>query len=156
MTRCNIRLLFWGLFAVQVAGAVTILWKGLPVYRHLLSAPTADARSGTLLVGYFTVVVMQSAYWLSYRLQPQLRFRRHVVLAHILLWLGDLSSFFPTALAALCLFDRLQELEKTQFFPERLVLLAGMLFAMYCFKHQLELLAESLNGSESEDHRKYE
>lgn len=153
MTDRKIRLFFWGLLAVQVIGAATFLWKGLPIYRRLLSAPTENAESDTLLLECFIIVGMQLAYWLAYPLQPQIRFRRHPVLAHVLLWLGDLSSFFPAALAALCLFDRLQDMEEARFFPERVVLLAGILFAMFCFKHQLELLAGALEDSESEDHR---
>lgn len=156
MTHRNVRLLFWCLFAVQTTGALAILWEGIPVYRRLLSAPTADARSETLWVTCVTVVAMQSAYWLAFRIQPKMRFRGQPVLAHVLLWLGELSCFFPHALAALCLFDRIQEIEETRFFPERLALLMAILFTMHCFKRQLEVLAEALSGSETEEYGKNE
>lgn len=147
-------LLFWFLLAVQVAGAAAILWEGLPVYRRLLSAPETDAKTESLVVACVTVVAMQLAYWLSHRLYPRMKFRRRPVLAHLLLWLGELSYFFPHALAALCLFDRFEELEKSRYFPERLVLLGAILFTMYCFKRQLELLAEAFSGSESENQQR--
>lgn len=149
MNRDNIKIGFWCLFAVQAAGTAVILWVGLPVYRCLLSDQREVATPDTFGSACIAIVVMQLAYWLAFRIQPTLRFRRNVVLAHVLLWLGELSYFFPHALAAVCLLDRFQELEKTSFLPERLVMLASLLFAVYCFKHQLETVAEAMSESES-------
>lgn len=148
MTLAKNKSLFWCLLAAQVASAGVVLWKGLPIYRHLVEARHEGATPDEFWVACLVILVMQVAYWLAYRLQPNLRFSRNVVLAHVLLWLSELSYFFPHALAALCLFDRFQEVEEMSFFPERLALLAALLFAMYCFKHQLEALAEAMSESE--------
>ena len=147
VTESRIQLRFWLLFGIQVAGALALLWEGLPVYRHLLSSPSSEAPPVAITTACVSIVVMQVAYWFALRLQSKITFRRHVVLSHLLLWIGELSYFFPHALAALCLFDRLQEMEERRFFPERLALLVALLFAMYCFKLQLERLAEAINES---------
>lgn len=149
MNHENTKIWFWCLFAMQMVGAAVILWVGLPVYQCLLSGQREAAKPDTLGAGCIAVVVMQLAYWLAFRLQPTLQFRRNVLMAHVLLWLGELSYFFPHALAAVCLFDRFKEMEETSFLPERLAVLASILFAMYCFKHQLETVAEAMSEPES-------
>ena len=141
---------FWCLFAVQMAGVLVILWAGLPVYWRLLRGQHGDATLNDFLVAGITTVVMQLAYWLAFTLQRGLRFRRNVVVGHVLLWLGELSYFFPHALAALILFDRFKELEEISFVPERVVVLVSILFAVYCFKYQLETLGDAIIGNESE------
>jgi hypothetical protein len=59
----------------------------------------------------------------------------------VLLWLGELCFFFPSALAAVILFDRP---EKVRLVPWKLCVLAAMLFALPCYKHQLETLGETM------------
>ena len=60
---------------------------------------------------------------------------------HLFEWLGEISYFFPHALAAVVIFDRLGELE---FVPGKLLILAAILFAVFCYKRQLESLGEQL------------
>ena len=150
LNRPRNRVLFWCLFVVQVAGVLVILWEGLPVYWRLLSGKNGSATLNDFLVAGSTTVVMQLAYWLAYPLQRGLQFRRSVFVGHVLLWFGELSYFFPHALAALILFDRFKELEELEFVPERMVVLIAILFAVYCFKHQLETLGDAIIGNESE------
>ena len=57
------------------------------------------------------VVVMQLAYWLGRGLLPRLRFRRNVLVGHVLLWIGEISFFFPNTFAAVIVFDHSGELE---------------------------------------------
>lgn len=149
MTLVKSKFLFGCLLAVQTAGTAVVLWKGLPIYRHLLEARHDGDTPDEFWLACIVVLVMQTTYWLALQVQPHLRFSRNIVLAHVLLWLSELSYFFPHALAALCLFDRFQDVEKMSFFPERLILLAVLLFSMYCFKHQLETLAEALSEPEA-------
>lgn len=144
------RFLFWCLFTVQVAGMLVILWFGLPVYWRLHSGRIDGATFPVFLVVGLTVVVMQWAYWLAYPLQRKLRFRRNVFVGHMLVWCGELSYFFPHALAALIVFDRYKELDEQKFVPERWLVLVAILFAVYCFKHQLESLGNAIIERDSE------
>lgn len=136
------KLAFWALLAAQVGGAQLILWRGVPVYRQLIGSEEYQASAGDLALAVVAVVVMQTGYWLARRLQPGLRFRGNVLVSHLLLWIGELSFFFPHALAALVLFERP--------IGQNLVLwklptLAGILFAMTCYRKQLLSLSEALS-----------
>jgi hypothetical protein len=55
--------------------------------------------------------VIQIAHWLAFRLRPQLRFRRNVLVGHVLVFIGELSLFYINALAVVILFDRGAELD---------------------------------------------
>jgi len=144
------KITFWCLFAAQAAGAQIVLWVGLPIYRSLLSDRPSGAYAREIAIVIAAVTIMQAAYWYAYHVQPRLRFRRNIVLGHVLLWLGELCFFFPSALAAVILFDRLKE---ARLVPWKLCVLASMLFAMLCYKHQLETLGETMleTGTGRED-----
>jgi hypothetical protein len=132
---------FWCLFAAQAAGAQIIFWVGLPIYRSLLSDRPGGADAREIAIVIAAVAFMQAAYWCAFHLQPRVCFRRNIVLGHVLLWLGEFCFFFPSALAALIVFDRFEQLEIV---PWKLCVLAAMLFAMFCYKHQLETLGETM------------
>ena len=132
---------FWCLLAVQAAGGNIILWKGIPVYRRLLTPGPQGADFGTFALALGAVFFMQVGYWLAFRIQQRLRFQKNVLLGHMLLCLGELSFFFANALAAVILFERLEEVVLV---PWKLVVLAAILFAVFCYKHQLETLGERM------------
>jgi hypothetical protein len=132
---------FWALLAAQVAGAQVILWRGVPVYRRLIRSEAADASADDLALAVAAVIVMQAGYWLARRLQPGLRFRGNVLVSHLLLWFGELSFFFPHALAALVLFERPVG---EHFVLWKLPILAGILFSITCYKNQLLWLSDAL------------
>ena len=147
MNQSSNNLLFWCLIAMQAAGSQVILWTGVPVYRRLLSPRTEGASPKEFAVVLAAVVVMQLAYWLDRRLQPRLRFRRNVPLGHVLLWIGEISFLFPNTFAAVIVFDRSEELE---FVPWKLLMLAAILFATFCYKHQLATLGEAMIRAEAD------
>ena len=139
------RTLFWCLVVAQAVGSQVIIWTAIPVYRQLLSH---DMRGvGTVEIGIVlaAVVIMQAAYWINYGLQPRLEFRRNRVAGHLLQWVGELSYFFPNAFAAVVIFDRLGELE---FRPGRVLAFVGVLFAVFCYKKQLDRLGTEICGTE--------
>ena len=103
------KIVFWSLVAVQAAGAITILWNGIPVYRQLLAPGPQSAELGTFALAIAAVLLMQAAYWLAFRIQPRLRFQKHVLLGHVVLCFGELSFFFANALATVIVFERLEE-----------------------------------------------
>ena len=118
------KITFWCLFAAQAAGAQILLWVALPIYRSLLDDRPSGADAREIAMVIVAVAFMQAAYWCAFHLQPGLRFRRNIVLGHVLLWLGELRFFFPSALAAVILIDRFKEARLVPWkLPERRALL---------------------------------
>src|SRR6187549_794622 len=130
-------ILFWCLIVTEAAGSQAILWNGLPIYRRLLSPGTEGAGSKDFVLTTIVVIVMQVAHWLAFRLRPRLRFRRNVFLGHVLVFVGELSMFFVSALAVVLLFDRDMELD---FGLWKILLLVAVLFAIFAYKYQLSKL----------------
>jgi hypothetical protein len=65
-----------------------------------------NSQLGLPVLAIVAVIVMQVAHWIAFRLRPQLRFRRNVLVGHVLVFIGELSLFFIDALAVVILFDR--------------------------------------------------
>jgi ABC-type uncharacterized transport system permease subunit len=138
---------FWILIAVQAACAQTILWSGLPIYRKLMVGKKDTATLGEMTAVIIAVVLMQFAYWAAHKIQPRLSIPRNVLIGHGLLCLGELSFLFPATIAAVAFFDDSIELNNDWW---RVLILVCSLFAMYCYKHQLETLGHCLLGDERE------
>lgn len=134
-------LIFAALVAVQVAASQFILWTGLPVYRRLMTDSAVAAGARDVLLAIAATVVMQAAYWLAFRVQQRLVFRRRVLLGHVLLFLGEVSFFFASALAAVVLFERSAQ---PHFVAWKVLVLVAILFASFCLKHQLETLGRRM------------
>jgi hypothetical protein len=135
------RLLFLGLVAVQMAASQVILWRGLPVYRRLMTDSLVAAGTTDLILTSAAAVLMLGAYGLAFRLQGRIAFRRHALVGHLMLFLGEFSFFFASALAAVVLFERSAQPE---FVAWKVSVLAVILFAAFCHKHQLETLGRQL------------
>ena len=141
------RVLFWCFLAVEAAGSQAILWRGIPIYRRLLLPGTQGAATTDFAVAFGAVIAMQIGHWGAFRLQPRLRFRRNIVLGHIVVSIAELSLFFINALAVVVVFDRMGEL---QFVFWKLLILAAIIFAVCCYKYQLGTLAEAMIQGEKE------
>ena len=131
---------------MEAAGSQIILWKGIPVYRRLLSGGTQGG-TGDFVWAIVAVVLMQVGHWLAFRLKPRLQFRRNVLLGHVLLWIAELSLFFANALAVVILIDRFTDL---QFVLWKVIVLLAILFAICCYKHQLAGIGDLMIESEFE------
>ena len=129
---------------MQAVCSQIIFWVGLPVYQRLLKGKEG-ASSKELAIVAGVVLVMQAAYWVDRGLQPRPEFRRNVVLGHVLVWIGEITFFFPHALAALIVFDKFGELD---FVFWKFLVLAGMLFAVSCYKRRLDIVGEAMIESE--------
>ena len=135
------RIVFWCLIAAEAAGSQAILWNGLPIYRRLLSSGADGASSKDFVLATIVVIVMQAAHWAAFRLRPQLRFRRNVLLGHVLVFIGELSLFFVNSLAVVILLDRGAELD---FVLWKVLILVAILFAICTYKDQLSRLGDSI------------
>jgi hypothetical protein len=128
------------LLAIEVAGAVIILWHGLPIYRSLL-AKTFVERADDTVVGWAIagIVLIQAPYWLStFKVFPSLAVSPHIFAAHALAFLSRLNFVFVSGLFASLVYTRGPEIE---FVPWRALMLAAVLFSMFCFSLELERLS---------------
>ena len=141
MNPSHARVLFWSLLVAEAAGSQTIMWHGLPIYRRLLLPGTEGASARDFVFTAIVVIVMQIAHWLAFRLRPRLQFRRNILLGYLLVFTGELSLFFVSALAVLVLFDRSAELD---FVLWKVLILVAALFAIFSYKYQLSKLGDSL------------
>jgi hypothetical protein len=132
---------FWCAIVAQVAGAQVFFWDALPDYQELTAGEVVMGTPQDFAVAVFGLVVMQSAYWYARRLQPQVRFRHRVVLGHVLLCISEVSFFFVSALATVAMFDHWR---RSQFVLWKLILLAGAIFAFFCYKRQLASVGDAL------------
>src|SRR5262245_3347579 len=145
MNRARDRILFWCFIAMEAAGSQITLWKGIPIYRRLMSSGTQGGGSEDFVSAVVAVLLMQVGHWLAFRLMPRLQFRRNVLLGHVLVYIAELSLFFVNALAVVILFDRIGELQFTLW---KVIVLVAILFAICCYKHQLAVLGELMIESE--------
>ena len=132
---------FWCAIVAQIAGAQTLIWDGRPLYQRLVTGATNLGSAKDYALGFTAILLMQVAYWAAYRLQPYLRFRRHVLVGHLLCCIGEVSFLFIAALGTVVLLDRWHEL---QFVLWKAGMLVGMIFAFYCYKSQLVWLGERM------------
>jgi hypothetical protein len=133
--------LFWGAIIAQVVGAQVFFWDALPDYRELTAGEVVVGTPRDFVVAMFGLVIMQSAYWYARRLQAEVRFRRRVVLGHVLLCVSEVSFFFVSALATVAMFDHWR---RSQFVFWKLMLLASAIFAFFCYKRQLASVGDAL------------
>jgi len=132
---------FWCAIIAQVAGAQLFFWDALPDYRELTAGDIVVGTPKDFAIAVFGLVIMQSAYWYSRRLQPQVRFSRRVLLGHVLLCVSEVSFFFVSALATVAMFDHWR---RSQFVFWKLMLLGSAIFAFFCYKSQLASVGGAL------------
>lgn len=139
---------FVALVAIQFVCAKAILWAGLPIYRKLLDGKKDEATLAEVTAAIAAVIVMQVAYWSAYRIQHQQTFRRNAFLGKFFQLLAEVSFLFPATLVATVLYEENIDL-KTEWW--RIVILAATLFAMYCYKQQLDSIGASLAAKQAEN-----
>jgi hypothetical protein len=147
MNGSETKALFWCAIAAQVAGAQVFFWDALPDYRVLTAGEVVVSTPKDFALAVFGLVIMQSAYWYSRRLQPKIRFRHRVVLGHVLLCVSEVSFFFVSALATVAVFDHWR---RSQFVLWKFMLLASAIFAFFCYKRQLASVGDALLETQPE------
>ena len=139
------RTLFWCLVAGQAAGSQFLIWALAPLYHGIRTGAIQGASGMHFALALAAVAVMQVCHWPALRLRRNVQIRRHVVLGHVLVWIGELSLFFCAALATLIVFDRFGEVEWLWW---KALALAAMLFAVTSYKYQLMSLGERMIEAE--------
>jgi hypothetical protein len=153
--RRDARPVYLALLAVQTIGALFLIAKVLPDFRQLALYPGEQLPylRGDDFALIVALVIMQSAYWYRLKRVPIPFQGSSIVLSHILLFLGRLSFIFGGALFAVVFFRHVPELGQsadTLLMARRGLLLAGMLFALFCFTLELERLGGAM-GSNQQD-----
>ena len=129
------------MLAVQATGSQVIIWSGVPIYRRLSTVGGAGASLNEAVPVFAAVVIMQLAHWVSLPLMQSLRFRRNLLLGHVLTCIGELSIFFTAALASLILFSRVNGQD---FFLWKLFILVAIVFAVSSYKYQIMSLGDRM------------
>ena len=153
MTKLKPRALYLLLLAAQIAGALFIVWNGLPEFRQLVVHPGEQLPympyDDPAIIG--TVIAMQAAYW--YRLQciPIPSQRSNAILNHLFLFLGRLTFIFGGSLFAVVFFRHLPEIDQGAdiwLMVRRGLQLVASLFALFCVTLELERLGRALGSSQ--------
>jgi hypothetical protein len=153
MSNRKLRAAYLLLLAIQIAGALFIVWRELPDFRQLVLNPGTQLPylrtddSSTL----GTVVVMQAAYWFRLCCVPIPFSDARMILSHILLFLGRLCFIFGGSLFAIVFFRHLPELEAHAdiwLMARRGVLLVWFLFSLFCVTLELERLGHAFEGDQ--------
>ena len=138
----------WLLFTAESAGALIILWNGVPIHRRLLLGHTAQqADPSVFVLGAVAVILIQSAYWIRLRCFPPLRFKRQLVLGHAIQFLGRLSFVFIGGMFSVVFFTRIEELE---FSIWKVLFLLVVLFSLFCYTLDLDRLAKAFSETMAE------
>src|SRR6266567_1857241 len=139
--------LSWLLFTAETAGALTILWQGVPIYRRLLMGVTEQAGANVFLWVSIGVAVIQASYSIRLRCFPPLRFNRQLVLGHAIQFLGRLSFVFIGGMFGVVFFTRFEELE---FSVWKVLFLLVVLFSLFCYTLDLDRLAKAFSEAVAE------
>jgi hypothetical protein len=140
------------LLAVQIIGAVFVMWNALPEFRQLVLNPgdqaPYDPYEDSSTIG--ALLVMQVAYW--YRLlRIPIPFRgSSLVLNHLFLFLGRLSFIFGGALFSVVFFRHIPELDpdiNILVMARRGLVLVGILFALFCVTLELERIGQAIGSN---------
>ena len=140
--------LAWLLFTAESAGALMILWNGVPIHQRLLVGHTtqqADPR--VFVLGAVAVILIQSAYWIRLRYFPPPRCNRRLVLGHAIQFLGRLSFVFIGGMFSVVFFTRFDELE---FSIWKILFLLVVLFSLFCYTLDLDRLAKAFSEGMAE------
>lgn len=132
------------LFAVQTVGVVIFYGKGVSFYRELKSdLTTYMPATDTLVWSLSAIVLMQSGYWLRYRLRPAMPGSVHVLLGHFVRFCARLLFVLPTAVFSFVVIE--SKLKGLMPLPRYLLVFLA-LFSLYCYTLELERLGKVLMG----------
>jgi hypothetical protein len=143
------------LLALQIVGAVCVVWTELPAFRHIALNPgeLVQLLPYNYLTMTGTLLVMQAAYWYRLLCIP-IPFRSsNVILNHLFLFLGRLSFIFGGTLFSLVVFRHLPELDGSASIPllaKRGMIFVCGLFALFCVTLELERFGRAFEGDEVE------
>ena len=134
---------YFALFGMQTIGAVVLIWTGLHLYRQVLADPSHKPELWPTVGSLSSIVLMQIAYWVSYRVRPPLPQFQNALLGHAILFLARMVYVLPTSIFGFVFVAQRPEFDIPVF--RCLVLLLG-LFSLFCYVRELERLGRVFIG----------
>lgn len=132
------------LLAAQTAGAALLYWQGLPIYRELYAnASSYTPKAETLLSTTSACLLIQIAYWVSYRERISPPIFVNAVLGHIVLFLSRLIFLLPTLIFS---FLFIYKALGSQMPISRYVVIVFGLFSLFCYTRELDRFGNRLLG----------
>jgi hypothetical protein len=136
------RLRYWGFFASLAAGALLMLWNGVPMYRKFLSGDP-DPGHRSILWALAVLALVQPAFWTIRRIRPPVP-GDHLVAGHVVLFLGRMTFVFVSGVFSAVFYSRMGTMQVT---PGRTGLLVAVLFSMFCVTQEVDRLGQTLSAS---------
>jgi len=130
------------LLGLEVAGAIIILWHGVPIYRGLLEGTVQQTDFAIAIWAIVGILLIQTPYWIStLKVFRLLSVPQHIYASHAVMFLARLNFVFVSGLFSAVVIVRAADLE---FVAWRAALLGAVLFSMFCFSIELERLGKLL------------
>jgi hypothetical protein len=134
--------LYWILFLGQTIGDATILSHLIPLFRRLVTSGLYEKTPPKVLVfAALGVIIIQVCYWLDQHWFATLRLGHNPLLGHTVLFLSRLNFIFAGAVFSAVYLVRFKELDISLW---GFVLLATVLFSIFCYTLELERLGRAL------------
>ena len=132
---------FFTLFGIQTVGAVIIYWNVLPLYRLAIAgAKPLEVELEASLWPLLAILLIQSGYWISRRIQPPLPRYTNAPLGLCILFLARMGFVLPTSIFAFVFIVQKYDFQIPAF--RYGVILAG-LFSLFCYLQDFERLGRS-------------
>jgi hypothetical protein len=143
--KINAQRRYWFLLAVESAGALIILWRGVPIYRRILLGQILESGPPPNLVLWLLTgaALIQAGYWLNGPLELKIRSRPRLLLGHIALFLGRLNLIFVSGVFATIFFVLFEDVSFSAF---NSTFLFVVLFSAFCYTRELERLGRGLGA----------
>lgn len=130
---------YWACFSSLTAGALVLLWNGVPMYRKFLSGDP-DPGHRVVLWALGVLLLIQPAFWMVRSIRPAVS-SRWVVAGHVVLFFGRMTFVFVSGVFSAVFYSRMGTMEVT---PWRTGLLVAVLFSMFCVTLEVERLGQAM------------
>jgi hypothetical protein len=134
------------LFSVQTIGVVILFWNAVPLYRRILADPTAhEARPETLVWAFAAIALIQTGYWIRYRVRPPMPQFTNAFAGHVVRFLGRMLFVLATSLFGFVFIKQGPGFHMPVF---RYVVFIVGLFSLFCYTQELNRLGTMFIGPE--------
>jgi hypothetical protein len=124
---------------VSIVAATALFWNGRAAYHHI-QASADPVLASEIAAIFWSVVVLQIAYWSVLRRQAPYSFPKNFLMASIMIFFSRLSFMLAGALFSIVIFVRFGQIDIG---PLGYLRFAIVLFTIFCFSRWLESLGRA-------------